>query len=71
MSRTPKERLNHYCANSLSGSPMYAAELRHTVRSVGAVTQALGRLRHGDRVGLRGPFGTAGLWPRPKDTTGC
>jgi NAD(P)H-flavin reductase len=33
----------------------------HTTRIVGAVTQALGRLRRGDTVGVRGPFGTA--WP--------
>ncbi|WP_432590345.1 FAD/NAD(P)-binding protein [Streptomyces sp. HD1123-B1] len=32
--------------------------LVHTVRAVGAVTAALCRLRAGDTVGLRGPFGT-------------
>jgi NAD(P)H-flavin reductase len=33
----------------------------HTVRFVGNVTNALGRLKTGDAVGLRGPFGTH--WP--------
>jgi NAD(P)H-flavin reductase len=35
--------------------------LVHTIRSVGAVTEALCSLRPGDVVGVRGPFGTA--WP--------
>jgi NAD(P)H-flavin reductase len=33
----------------------------HTVRSVGSVTKAISRLKLGDLVGLRGPFGTS--WP--------
>jgi len=33
----------------------------HTIRHVGNVTKAAGRLKVGDVVGLRGPFGTA--WP--------
>ena len=33
----------------------------HTIRSVGAVTQALCALRRGDPVGVRGPFGKG--WP--------
>jgi NAD(P)H-flavin reductase len=33
----------------------------HTIRNAGSVTKAAGRLRLGDVVGLRGPFGTA--WP--------
>jgi NAD(P)H-flavin reductase len=37
--------------------------LLHTVRAVGAVTEALCRLRPGDAVGVRGPYGTA--WPLP------
>lgn len=32
--------------------------LVHTVRAVGAVTEALCRLRAGDALGLRGPYGT-------------
>jgi NAD(P)H-flavin reductase len=35
--------------------------LDHTIRVVGNVTQVLGRLKKGDVVGLRGPFGSA--WP--------
>ncbi len=33
----------------------------HTIRAVGRVTRALARLRPGDRLGLRGPFGRG--WP--------
>lgn len=35
--------------------------LTHTIRSLGRITQGLARLRPGDRVGLRGPFGRG--WP--------
>ena len=44
---------------SLSGQG--PSELVHTVRAVGAVTQALCALDEGAAVGVRGPFGTA--WP--------
>ena len=37
------------------------AELVHTIRAVGAVTEALCDLGEGDAVGLRGPYGT--VWP--------
>lgn len=33
----------------------------HTIRGVGAVSDALGRLRPGDTLGVRGPFGNG--WP--------
>jgi len=33
----------------------------HTIRGMGSVTNALGRLRPGDALGLRGPFGSS--WP--------
>jgi NAD(P)H-flavin reductase len=46
---------------SISGDPGREAPLVHTVRAVGTVTQALGRLPPGSVLGLRGPFGTA--WP--------
>jgi len=46
---------------SISGRPDLPREIVHTIREVGPVTRALGRLRRGDEVGLRGPFGTA--WP--------
>ncbi len=45
---------------SVSGDPA-KRRLRHTIRSVGAVTHALTRLRKGDGVGVRGPFGAP--WP--------
>lgn len=46
---------------SISGDPNESRKLTHTIREVGAVSSALGRLRKGDYVGVRGPFGTP--WP--------
>ncbi len=46
---------------SISGDPARPELLLHTVRAVGAVTRALQKLRKGDVVGVRGPFGSA--WP--------
>lgn len=46
---------------SLSGDPGRSDRRTHTVRAVGAVTRALARLRPGDPVGVRGPFGRG--WP--------
>jgi NAD(P)H-flavin reductase len=46
---------------SISGDPGDPTLLVHTIRSVGAVTRALGLLGPGDLVGVRGPFGTS--WP--------
>ena len=46
---------------SLSGDPSNGGALIHTVRAVGTVSQAITRLRPGDWIGLRGPYGTA--WP--------
>lgn len=51
-------------AISISGDPAQPEALVHTIRSVGKVTQALHRLRPGDYVGVRGPFGTP--WPLGK-----
>lgn len=48
-------------AISVSSDPGDSTKLRHTVRAVGNVTRAMTRLRPGDRLGVRGPFGTA--WP--------
>jgi NAD(P)H-flavin reductase len=46
---------------SLSAAPKEPGQVVHTVRGVGPVSKALTRLRPGDAVGLRGPFGTG--WP--------
>lgn len=46
---------------SLSGDPERPGALIHTVRAVGSVSQAITRLKPGDPIGLRGPFGTG--WP--------
>jgi NAD(P)H-flavin reductase len=48
-------------AISLSGDPANPSPIVHTIREVGTVTRALSRLRRGDLVGLRGPFGVP--WP--------
>ena len=46
---------------SMSGDPQEVDVLVHTTREVGTVTRAMGALRAGAKVGVRGPFGTA--WP--------
>jgi NAD(P)H-flavin reductase len=46
---------------SISSLRPDGSELVHTVRAVGAVSSALCRLKKGDRVGVRGPYGTS--WP--------
>lgn len=46
---------------SLSGNAEDPGVLVHTIRKVGPVTNALSQLRAGDRLGLRGPFGSC--WP--------
>jgi NAD(P)H-flavin reductase len=46
---------------SISGDPGRPQELVHTIRAVGAVTQALCGLKPGEVLGVRGPFGTP--WP--------
>jgi NAD(P)H-flavin reductase len=48
-------------AISLSGDTADGSRLVHTVRAVGAVSAAIGRLRPGDVLGVRGPFGIG--WP--------
>ena len=48
-------------AISVSGDPERNGRLVHTIREVGNVTRALGRLHRGDMVGVRGPFGVG--WP--------
>ncbi len=48
-------------AISISGPPQEAGRLTHTIREVGGVTRALGRLRAGSALGVRGPYGRP--WP--------
>ena len=46
---------------SIAGDPGEPERLVHTVRAVGTVTRAMERLRRGDELGVRGPYGSA--WP--------
>jgi len=46
---------------SFSGDPASPRRLVHTVRAAGAVSTALTRLKPGEALGLRGPFGAG--WP--------
>lgn len=48
-------------AISISGDPAESGSLVHTIRAVGAVSQALCGLAEGERVGVRGPMGNS--WP--------
>jgi len=46
---------------SISGDPAHPETLVHTVRRVGNVTGAICKLKRGEVLGVRGPFGTS--WP--------
>jgi NAD(P)H-flavin reductase len=46
---------------SMSGDPARGGELVHTIRAVGAVSQALCRAKKGALLGVRGPYGQP--WP--------
>jgi NAD(P)H-flavin reductase len=48
-------------AISISSDPKSPEVLRHTIRSVGGVTQAIAAAGCGTTMGLRGPFGSS--WP--------
>jgi NAD(P)H-flavin reductase len=48
-------------AISISSDPDEPESLKHTIRTVGNVTQAISRLEVGAVLGLRGPYGSA--WP--------
>lgn len=48
-------------AISISGDPSRQGDLIHTVRAVGNVTKSMQRLKEGDEIGVRGPFGSS--WP--------
>lgn len=46
---------------SVSGDPTKPHTLVHTIRAVGAVTKGMRKLKRGDMLGVRGPFGSH--WP--------
>ena len=46
---------------SVAGGSHDGSKITHTVRAVGAVTQAICNLGPGDQVGIRGPYGVG--WP--------
>jgi NAD(P)H-flavin reductase len=46
---------------SISGDPFHTGAITHTIRAYGSVTTRMMRLKRGDRIGVRGPFGNA--WP--------
>lgn len=48
-------------AISISSDPGQPGQLLHTIREAGNVTGAIARLKPGDFIGVRGPFGSA--WP--------
>lgn len=48
-------------AISISSDPKDNEKIGHTIRFVGNVTRAVSRLKVGDIIGVRGPFGT--YWP--------
>ncbi len=48
-------------AISVSSDPEQHDSLAHTIRHCGSVTFGIGKLRVGDKLGLRGPFGSS--WP--------
>ncbi|UCC78240.1 MAG: FAD/NAD(P)-binding protein [Candidatus Zixiibacteriota bacterium] len=49
---------------SISGDPGNNKVLTHTIRAVGNVTKAIKKLKLGDSLGVRGPFGNG--WPLDK-----
>jgi NAD(P)H-flavin reductase len=49
---------------SISSDPTDHRPLMHTTREVGTVTKAMRKLKRGDSLGIRGPFGTH--WPVDK-----
>lgn len=49
---------------SISGDPADTKRLVHTTRAVGTVTKAMDKLRRGDVLGIRGPYGIP--WPIDK-----
>lgn len=50
---------------SICGDPANRNEYVHTIRAVGSVTKVMQRLKKGDEIGVRGPFGSH--WPLDKN----
>ncbi len=48
-------------AISISGDPEKQEGLKHTIRAVGNITEAFQKMKPGDSIGVRGPFGSH--WP--------
>jgi NAD(P)H-flavin reductase len=48
-------------AISICGDPTEPDSLVHTIRAVGSVTTPMSRLKRGDTIGIRGPYGSG--WP--------
>ena len=46
---------------SISGNPLAPSPLVHTLRVVGSVTRAMAKMKAGDAIGIRGPYGFG--WP--------
>jgi len=46
---------------SITSDPECKSTIDHTIRAVGRISNGLSRLKVGDRIGLRGPFGRG--WP--------
>jgi NAD(P)H-flavin reductase len=46
---------------SISGDPSAPSQLTHTTRAVGTVTRAMRKVKAGEVIGVRGPFGAG--WP--------
>ncbi len=49
---------------SISSDPAERKQLLHTIRAVGSVTNVMRKLKRGDVIGVRGPFGSS--WPVEK-----
>ncbi len=49
---------------SISGDPAISKTLTHTTRAVGTVTGAMKKIKQGQYLGVRGPYGTS--WPVEK-----
>lgn len=46
---------------SISGNPLNSKQIVHTIRATGTVTDRMKKIKRGDMLGVRGPFGSH--WP--------